>query len=270
MTDTAKLQTRAAAIADAAAIAEIYNHSSRARLGLEAGWFAPRHLVVVAETKAGPVAFATSFPHSNRPCYRGISVYVRRDQRGRGAGRTVLAALIEAAEATGLRKLTGRVFPENAAGRALLKGLDFEEIGLHRRHGQLDGRWRDCVIVEPLRRHTKSPSVPSLPYGRISSRCLITVRAQPQCTRRLSARSRSNRCHDLELRAHRCSPKIKPGARSRAPTSREPFLMEPSSSIAHSWSSPGTGNRPSATKRLPVALPFRTEMRRSSTIPTGP
>jgi L-amino acid N-acyltransferase YncA len=62
----------------------------------------------------------------------------------------VLAALIEAATARGMHKLTSRVFPENAASRALLKGLGFEEIGIHRRHGQLDGRWRDCVIVERL------------------------------------------------------------------------------------------------------------------------
>jgi phosphinothricin acetyltransferase len=49
-----------------------------------------------------------------------------------------------------MHKLTSRVFPENTASRALLKGLGFEEIGIHRRHGQLDGRWRDCVIVERL------------------------------------------------------------------------------------------------------------------------
>ena len=79
-----------------------------------------------------------------------VSVYVRRDFRGRGAGRAVLAALIETATAAGLYKLTSRVFPENAASRALLKGLGFEEIGIHRRHGQLDGRWLDCVIVERL------------------------------------------------------------------------------------------------------------------------
>jgi L-amino acid N-acyltransferase YncA len=109
--------------------------------------------LVVAETEAGPVAFAASFPYSDRPCYAGIgefSVYVRRDYRGRGAGRAVLTALIEAAQAAGLHKLTSRVFPENAASRALLKGLGFEEIGIHRRHGRLDGRWRDCVIVEQL------------------------------------------------------------------------------------------------------------------------
>ena len=62
----------------------------------------------------------------------------------------MLAALIEAANAHGLHKLTSRVFPENAASRALLKQLGFDEIGIHRRHGKLDGHWRDCVIVELL------------------------------------------------------------------------------------------------------------------------
>ena len=75
---------------------------------------------------------------------------MRRDFRSRGAGHAVLAALIEAAAAAGLHKLTSRVFPENAASRALLKGLGFEEIGTHRRHGKLDGVWRDCVMVERL------------------------------------------------------------------------------------------------------------------------
>jgi L-amino acid N-acyltransferase YncA len=31
-----------------------------------------------------------------------------------------------------------------------LKGLGFAETGINRRHGQLDGVWRDCVIVERL------------------------------------------------------------------------------------------------------------------------
>ena len=57
---------------------------------------------------------------------------------------------MEAATAAGLHKLTSRVFPENITSRALLKGLGFEEIGIHRRHGKLDGLWRDCMIVERL------------------------------------------------------------------------------------------------------------------------
>src|SRR6516164_11197430 len=159
-----ELRTRAATLADAAVIAAIYNEGIADRIATFeteprsaidiTEWFTGEHLVVVAETgETGPVAFAASFPYSSWPCYRGIgefSVYVRRDNRGRGAGRAVLAALIEAAKAARLHKLTSRVFPENAASRALLKGLGFEEIGIHRRHGQLDGRWRDCVIVERL------------------------------------------------------------------------------------------------------------------------
>jgi L-amino acid N-acyltransferase YncA len=66
------LRTRPASVADAAAIAEIYNQGIADRIATFeteprvaadiAGWFAPRHLVVVAETEAGPVAFAASFP----------------------------------------------------------------------------------------------------------------------------------------------------------------------------------------------------------------
>jgi len=160
----ADFDTRSATLADAGSIAEIYSEGIADRIAtFETDprtaaeideWLTGRNLVMVAETgETGVVAFAASFPYSNRPCYRGIgefSVYVRRDYRGRGAGRAALGALIEAAKAAGLHKLTSRVFPENAASRALLKGLGFEEIGIHRRHGQLDGRWRDCVIVERL------------------------------------------------------------------------------------------------------------------------
>ena len=156
------LRTRPATLADAAAIAAIYNEGIADRIATFeteprsaaqiAEWFTGRQLVMVAEAgAAGLVAFAASFPYSNRACYSGVgefSVYVRRDYRSRGAGCVVVVTLMEAAASAGLHKLTSRVFPENIASRGLLKGLGFDEIGIHRRHGQLDGRWRDCVIVE--------------------------------------------------------------------------------------------------------------------------
>src|SRR5882724_13541585 len=135
MVGATELRTRSVTLADAAAIAAVYNEGIADRIatfeteprsaGQIAEWFTGRQLVVVAETEeTGPVAFAASFPYSDRACYSGIgefSVYVRRDYRGRGAGRAVLAALIEAATATGSYKLTSRVFPENIASRALLR-----------------------------------------------------------------------------------------------------------------------------------------------------
>src|SRR4029077_15620264 len=64
-----------------------------------------------------------------------FSVYVQRDYRGHGAGRAVLAALIEAAKAAGLHKLTSRVVPENTASRAHLRSglpMKFGFVDEHR------------------------------------------------------------------------------------------------------------------------------------------
>jgi L-amino acid N-acyltransferase YncA len=162
--ELSRLRTRPATVSDAAAIAEIYNEGIADRVAtfeIEprtpaeiAEWFEAGYLVIIAEAdETGPIAFTAAFPYSSRPCYAGIgefSLYVARMHRGRGAGRAVLSALIEAARVRGLHKLASRVFPENAASRALLNRLGFEEIGTHRRHGQLDGVWRDCVIAERL------------------------------------------------------------------------------------------------------------------------
>jgi L-amino acid N-acyltransferase YncA len=158
-----RYKTRAATPADAPAIAAIYNQGIADRVATFeteprsaddiAAWFTSGRLIMVAEGAQGVVAFAASFPYSTRPCYAGIyefSVYVARDCRATGVGRAVLSALIEAANAHGLHKLTSRVFPENVASRVLLKQLGFAEIGVHRRHAKLDGHWRDCVIVELL------------------------------------------------------------------------------------------------------------------------
>ncbi|HWG84858.1 MAG TPA: GNAT family N-acetyltransferase, partial [Deinococcales bacterium] len=79
-----------------------------------------------------------------------FSVYVRADRHGRGAGRALMSALIEACAAAGHWKLVSRVFPENAASRALLRSVGFREVGVYERHARLDGEWRDVVIVERL------------------------------------------------------------------------------------------------------------------------
>jgi L-amino acid N-acyltransferase YncA len=58
--------------------------------------------------------------------------------------------LLQVSETAGFWKLISRVFVENEASRRLLHALGFREVGIYEKHGQLDGVWRDVVIVEYL------------------------------------------------------------------------------------------------------------------------
>ncbi|HEV2439816.1 MAG TPA: arsinothricin resistance N-acetyltransferase ArsN1 family A [bacterium] len=157
------LRTRAAAAADAEAIARIYNEGIEDRVATfetrprsaddVRGWFDGVHPVVVAEDAGRVLAFASTSTYRPRDCYAGIaefSVYVAREARGRGAGRVVMEALIAEAEREGFWKLVSRVFPQNTASLRLLKSVGFREVGRYEKHAKLDGAWLDVVIVERL------------------------------------------------------------------------------------------------------------------------
>jgi phosphinothricin acetyltransferase len=155
--------TRSARLEDAPAIARIYNQGIEDRIATfetefrtaqdVEKWFDGIHPIVVAEEDGDVLGYAATFPYSSRPCYAGIaefSVYVAREARRRGVGRLAMKHLIQAAEQAGFWKLLSRVFPENIASLRLLTELGFREVGVYRAHGQLDGVWRDVVIVEYL------------------------------------------------------------------------------------------------------------------------
>lgn len=157
------MPVRVATPDDAEAIATIYNQGIEDRVAtfetrprtpeeIER-WFDGVHPIVVLEQDYEVVAFASTSHYRDRACYAGIaecSVYVRRDWRGHGAGRLTLEALLQQAEKAGCWKLVSRVFIENAASRRLLRSLGFREVGVYEKHAQLDGVWRDVVIVERL------------------------------------------------------------------------------------------------------------------------
>jgi L-amino acid N-acyltransferase YncA len=119
-----------------------------------AAWLEQGLPFVVAEQPDGAIAgFARVSAYSDRCVYDGVGehgVYVAEAARGRGAGRALLDELCAAAERAGYYKLTSRIFTTNAASRALHRAAGFEEVGIQRRHGRLDGEWRDCVLVERL------------------------------------------------------------------------------------------------------------------------
>jgi phosphinothricin acetyltransferase len=159
---TPRLATRA----DAAAIARIYNQGIEERMAtfeteprttaqIEAQLHekGDRYPTIVVERAGEILAFAGAGPYRTREAYAGVaehSVYTAREARGAGAGRVALDALIREYESRGFWKLVSRIFPENQASLALHERLGFRVVGVYRRHGRLDGVWRDCVIVEKL------------------------------------------------------------------------------------------------------------------------
>src|SRR5262249_32234313 len=110
-----------------------------------------RHPTVVVERDGEVIAWARAEAYSPRTCYAGTathSVYVAR--AGRGAGRLALEELCRVYEELGFDKLFSRNFPENTASLALHDRVGFRVVGVYRRHGKLEGEWRDCVIVEKM------------------------------------------------------------------------------------------------------------------------
>ncbi|HTP11855.1 MAG TPA: arsinothricin resistance N-acetyltransferase ArsN1 family A [Anaerolineae bacterium] len=157
------METRLATTADALAITEIYNQGIADRSATFEtrprsvddirGWFKAAYPIVVVVDDGRVIAFASTSLYRTRECYSGIaefSVYVLRAKRRRGAGRLAMQALLQEAQRCGFWKLLSRIFVENTASRTLMRNLGFREVGVYRKHGKLDGRWRDVVIVEYL------------------------------------------------------------------------------------------------------------------------
>jgi L-amino acid N-acyltransferase YncA len=95
--------------------------------------------------------WAALSPVSSRRVYAGVaevSVYVGREARGRGLGRSLLAALIEESERHGVWTLQASIFPENASSVALHRACGFRLVGRRERVARLKGRWRDTVLFE--------------------------------------------------------------------------------------------------------------------------
>ncbi len=162
--ESAPPSLRPAREGDAPAIAAIYNQGIRERVATfetrersaaeVAAWLgSPRYPVWVAEVDGAVVGWASASGYRPRDCYAGIaefSIYVAPAARGQGVGRRLMEAFQEACREVGFWKLVSRVFPENTASLALLEACGFRRVGVYERHAQLDGVWRDVVIVERL------------------------------------------------------------------------------------------------------------------------
>ena len=112
------------------------------------------HLVtgrLVARNRGQVVGWAALSPVSGRCVYAGVaevSVYVAEKARGQGIGTALLQALIIDSEEAGIWTLEAGIFPENRASLALHKACGFRQVGYRERLGQLNGLWRNVILME--------------------------------------------------------------------------------------------------------------------------
>jgi phosphinothricin acetyltransferase len=126
---------------------------------------------IVAQDGAGNIlgyAYASAF--RSRPAYRFIaedSIYVAPEAKGRGVGRLLLAALIEAVEALGFRQLVAVIGDGTAASASvrLHEKLGFRHQGRLEGSGYKHGRWLDTTFMRlEMNSGTAAPPDPqSLP-----------------------------------------------------------------------------------------------------------
>ncbi|MEO5663286.1 MAG: metalloregulator ArsR/SmtB family transcription factor [Nocardioides sp.] len=111
-------------------------------------------LAWVAELDEEVVGWTAVTPVSARECYAGVgetSVYVTDSARGRGVGKALLFTQVMEADRAGLWTLQTSIFPENRASLALHHGAGYRTLAVRNRIAQLDGSWRDTVLLERRR-----------------------------------------------------------------------------------------------------------------------
>jgi phosphinothricin acetyltransferase len=113
-----------------------------------------QHLVacrLVAKMQRAVVGWAALTPTSGRCAYGGVaevSVYVAGPAQGQGVGKALLRALVAESERAGIWTLQAGIFPENVVSLALHERCGFRTVGVRERLGQMDGVWRDVVLLE--------------------------------------------------------------------------------------------------------------------------
>ena len=110
-----------------------------------------KHSRIVAKEKDSVIGWAALTPVSGRCVYAGVaevSIYVSENARGKGAGKKLLKTLIEESEKNNIWTLQAGIFPENIPSLAIHKAQGFRVLGTRQRIGQMNGKWRDVILME--------------------------------------------------------------------------------------------------------------------------
>jgi L-amino acid N-acyltransferase YncA len=162
---------------DCAAVAAIYNQAIRARRStmdtqpVTAGHYLDllhgltlREVLLVATSAGNGTDIAAGADgevrgwgivkrYSDRPGYHvacETSVYVHEDHQGQGVGAAIQDELLRQARALGYRHIVAKILAINTDSIAFHRRFGFEDAGLQRRIGLIDGIWHDVAIMQCL------------------------------------------------------------------------------------------------------------------------
>lgn len=135
----------------------LYDYKPRAPESMVA-WFATKRAngfpVIGIEDDAGTLlGFASYGTFRAWPAYKYSvehSIYIHRDHRGRGLGRTLLQAIVDAARQRQVHTLIGGIDAANDASIALHRAMGFEHAGTIRQAGFKFGRWLDLAFYQRI------------------------------------------------------------------------------------------------------------------------
>ena len=175
------MQVRHAELADAEAIAAIYNFEVAMSfvtfdlvprsLDEQLAWLQARsgaHPCIVATTpEDGVTGWACLSPYRPKAGYATSvenSIYVHRDHQGRGVGDLLLAELVRLADEHGFHSVFARIAGDNLPSIALHHKHGFSTIGIEREVGRKFGKWLDVTVLQRL-----TPNTDTLPWSITSS-----------------------------------------------------------------------------------------------------
>ena len=106
---------------------------------------------LVAIENSQVIGWAALTAVSGRCVYAGVgevSVYIHPEARGKNVGTQLLQALITESEANGFWTLQAGIFPENIASIKVHEKCGFRLVGRREKIGQMNGLWRDTLLLE--------------------------------------------------------------------------------------------------------------------------
>ena len=158
------INVQAATMADLGAITKIYNEAIRETTATfdteqkttdeQIRWFSEhgdKYPILVIGDDHQLIGWSALSRWSERCAYSDtaeISLYIQKDQQGKGFGRELLQATITKGRAIGLHSLIARITEGNEISVRLFRTAGFAEIGVMKEVGRKFGKLLDVYLMQ--------------------------------------------------------------------------------------------------------------------------